>query len=372
MRCILISIVLVFFSLANISPVQAEPPQLSARAAVLMDAHSGEILFGKEPHKRRAPASTTKIMTALLALESGDLERVVRISKHSAWTEIGSDIGLRPGDELTLNELLKAAMIVSANDAAVAIAEAIGGGEQSFAQLMNQKAVALGAYNTNFVNANGYSKANHYSTAYDLALITRAALANPEFLALVGTREAVIHWRNRPVELPVRNTNRLLWLYPGSIGVKTGTTVAAGECLVAAAKRDGWRLIAVVLGSRQRYEDTIRLLDYGFQNFSHLQILPHQEYDTVPVENGREASVPLLTTGGIEFTCPRSEMANLETKIIPSRSFQAPINLGERLAELVVMYHGQVVGRTDLVAGRAVERRSWLDRLLDWVRPRQG
>lgn len=365
---IIASLMIIFITLLWVRPVQAEPPQVHSRAVVLMDGASGEILYGLEPHKRRAPASTTKIMTALLALERGDLGKTVQVSKHSGWTDIGSGVGLSPGDELTRYELLKAALIVSANDAAVAIAEDIGGSEPAFAQEMNRKAAALGAYDTNFVNANGYSKPDHYSTAYDLAVITRAAMTNPEFAALVRTQEAVIHWENKDKQVTIQNTNRLLWSYPGIIGVKTGTTSAAGECLVAAAERDGWRLIAVVLGSSQRFNDSTRLLDYGFNNFHHLLISARQLYQAVPVAGGKTESVTLVAANKVEYTCPRTEMGNLVTRVEPVRPYTAPIKEGERLAELVVTYQGQEVGRTDLVAGAAVEKLPWWGRILKWFR----
>lgn len=254
---------LAFFSLA---PVYAGEPQVAAKAAIVIDAAGGQILYAKSAHTPMPPASTTKIMTALLAVEEGDLEAQVVISPRAAAVGEAS-IYLQAGETLTLEELIKGALIPSGNDAAWAIAEEMAGSVELFAVLMNRKAFALGAFNTNFVNPNGLPAVNHYTSAYDLALMARKAMDNPKFREVVATRQDWISYNNGEARRYLKNTNRLLWSYPGADGVKTGTTREAGSCLVASASQNGRRLIAVVLNSTNRYGDAARLLDYGFTLF---------------------------------------------------------------------------------------------------------
>jgi D-alanyl-D-alanine carboxypeptidase (penicillin-binding protein 5/6) len=240
-----------------------KPPALNAMAAVLIEESSGRVLYSKNATKKRSIASTTKIMTALVALENGELENVVTVSKRAASIG-GSTIGLRTGDKYTLKEMLHALLMISANDAAIAIAEHVGGTVENFAAMMNKRAVSLGAVNSNFVTPHGLDRENQYSTAYDVALITREALKNPVFAKIVSTTSSSIPGHN------LYNTNELLGSYRGVDGVKTGYTGKAGRCLVTTAKRDGMRLISVVLGSptrNARAEASRKLLDYGFENF---------------------------------------------------------------------------------------------------------
>ncbi|MDN5363786.1 MAG: hypothetical protein PWQ91_847 [Eubacteriales bacterium] len=248
-------------------PVRGEgEPQITAEAAVLMDADTGRILYARNPHRPLHPASTTKIMTVLLALELAHPEEVVTVSPEAGGDYEGQAIGLRAGDRLLLWDLLQAAMVYSANDSTVAIGEHIAGSEAEFARLMTAKALSLGATNTNFVNSNGYTDPTHLTTAADLALITRYAVnSNSLFCRLAATKEAKIRWLNRNKTVTLANTNRLLHRYSWIKGVKTGSTPMAGNCLVAYACRHGRRLITVVLNSGDRYADTMALLEYGWK-----------------------------------------------------------------------------------------------------------
>lgn len=243
---------------------EVAPPNIRATTAVLMEANSGRVLFDKKMHVKRAPASLTKMMTSILAVELGKPGEVVSVSPLGAGNKIGQDIGLKRQDQLTLADLTKAALVVSANDAAVVLAEHLGGSEDYFVRLMNMKAKSIGAFNTNFINTNGYTAPNHYSTAYDLALIARYGLNNPVFARIVSLDEAEIKWLNRDKELTLINTNRLLRQYDWITGIKTGTTNAAGQCLVASGEKNGQTLIAVVLNSSNRYGEALSLLEYGF------------------------------------------------------------------------------------------------------------
>ena len=239
-------------------------PTITAAAAVAIDAETGVILYQKDAFKLKAPASTTKILTAILAIESGRLDELVTVSKRAA--AVGeSSIHLRTNDQLTLRELVHGALIKSGNDACVAIAEHLSPTEEEFVGMMNFKARLIGAYNTTFYNTNGLPHRYHLTTAYDLALIARYALQNPVFSKIVVTKEYTLHWTNPRRSAYIRNTNKLLWTLPGATGVKTGTTNQAGNCLVASAMNNGHHIIAVVLNSRNRYGDAQKLLEYGMK-----------------------------------------------------------------------------------------------------------
>jgi D-alanyl-D-alanine carboxypeptidase (penicillin-binding protein 5/6) len=242
----------------------ATPPQVDAEAAVVMVAGDKRVLFGKQPERIMYPASTTKIMTLITALEKGNPDSTVVVSSQAASCE-GSSLELKAGDRLSFWESLYGLMLVSGNDAAEAIAENVAGSVPAFVQMMNEKADKIGATRTHFSNPHGLpDPINHFTTAYDLALITAYGMQNPAFSGIVSTRATTVHFLNRDSML-ISNTNKLLSLYADANGVKTGYTEAAGECLVAAAKRNNIQLIAVVLNSEKRWEDAAKMLDYGFQ-----------------------------------------------------------------------------------------------------------
>lgn len=245
-----------------------DPEALSAASALLMDAETGAILFARRHMEQRSPASTTKIMTALVILEEGRLDEKVVISERAAAVG-GTGLGLRRGQRIMLRDLLWAILLKSANDAALAAAEHVGGSEEQFVVRMNAKAAALGMQGTHFANPHGLDDADHYSTAYDLAILTRQALRNPTFARMVQTREAsltVLTGRNGKVAKRkiVRTHNQLLGQFSGADGVKTGYTSLAGRCLVASATRGDHQLIAVLLNDSRRWVEAAALLEYGF------------------------------------------------------------------------------------------------------------
>ena len=247
---------------------QAEELKISASAAVLMDAATGQIYYEKNAIKRSHPASLTKIMTAILVIETKIGGEEVRVTNEAARVYIGSTLNLNPGDRVTVNELIKGALWASANDSTVALAVHTAGTHDGFIEMMNSKAFLLGLSGTHYINTNGYSKPGHYTTALDLALLARYCLKNPEFAGLVSTKQGEIklinkHGKEKVIQL--NNTNRFLNMYPGANGVKTGTTSQAGNCLLSSATRGGRRLIGVVLKSHNRYADSEKLMDYGFK-----------------------------------------------------------------------------------------------------------
>jgi D-alanyl-D-alanine carboxypeptidase (penicillin-binding protein 5/6) len=230
-----------------------------------MDAETGVVLYSKNHDTSRPPASTTKIMSAILAIECGNLDKIVIVSDNAAATGEAS-LHLQLGEHITLKNLVYGALLKSGNDACVAIAEAIAPSEEEFISMMNLKALTLGAYNTRFYNTNGLPQSGHTTTAYDLALIARYALKNELFSDIVNTKEYTLKWENSTRSMYLKNTNKLLWIYANATGVKTGTTNKAGKCLVASARKEETEIIAVLLNSPDRFGEAKRLLEYGFNN----------------------------------------------------------------------------------------------------------
>jgi len=356
---------IIFF---NSQAALAKEPNITADAAVLMDAGTGQIYFEKNAHKKRSPASLTKIMTGLLAIEMGNPRDVVTVGRRAAGVYIGSTIGLRYKDRLTLDDLTKAALICSANDSTVAIAEHVAGDHDRFVDLMNTKAFVLGAFNTNYVNTNGYTAPNHYSTAYDLAVITRYALQNPRFAELVCTKETTIKWLNRDREEIIHNTNKMLttdyYHYEGINGVKTGSTIRAGNCLVASATRDGRRLIAVVLHCRNRYVDAAALLDYGFNEcLPRVLVKKGEKVGTVSVLNGVFREVPAVAGEELEVAIFAEELSHIERHVYLRGDLLAPVEKGVTVGRMTLILKGRILGEVELVAGDAVPRDNLFNRL---------
>lgn len=351
------------FCLLGASPVRAVDgePQITAPAAVLMEASTGQVLYQRGAREERPPASTTKIMTAILALELGRLDTPIKVSENAATTP-GASIYLQKGEVLTLGDLVKGALLESGNDATVAIAEGLAGSEAGFAFLMNRKAWLLGARMTHFNNPNGLPDPGHYTSAYDLALITRYALGNPVFRRLVATIEDQI-----PGPEGVRhlyNTNRLLESYPGADGVKTGTTAAAGQCLVASATREGRQLIAVVLGSADRYGDTRSLLDYGFENFFCERVKAGEHLGQVYILNGETTSISVAPAMDAGFTVPLTRAGQLEKRVFLPRVVRAPVKKGQELGRVQILFEGREVAAAPLVATGDVRAIPWWSRLI--------
>lgn len=329
-------------------------PPVSASAAILMEASTGTVLFAKNEHQRRAPASTTKIITALLAIESGALSDRVPISRRAAFTE-GSSAHLVAGEEYTLEELLYALMLPSGNDAAVAIAEHLDGSVEAFARRMNRRARELGAYGSRFVNPHGLDDPNHYSTAYDLALFARTALQFPLFARIVGTRAYSALSRQRTWH----NTNRLLWSFDGAVGVKTGTTGRAGNCLVAAAARDGTTLVAVVLDSADRWADSARLLEYGFSAFARVELARRDdEVARLAVPGGSPAELRVVAAERLATVVSVRQVKDVRGRVELVR-LSPPIRAGAPVGRLVAYVGDREVGSVPVIAAHAIARRPW-------------
>ena len=345
-----------------LSPLPAfANPVIKADAAILMDAKTGQVLWEKKMHHRLAPASTTKILTAIIAIERGDLNADVTVSPQAAATR-GSSMYLYPGQTLALRELLEGLMLRSGNDAAVAIAEHIAGSVGEFARLMNEKAVAIGARDSHFVNPHGLSAVNHYSSAHDLAVLAQYALKNPIFAAVVRTKETSIDWHDRKgkeQEKLIRNTNKLLWMFADADGIKTGTTNQAGPCLVASATRDGQKLISVVLHDHERWSDSMRLLQYGFQHFSFIEYgAEGQILGSLPVSDGMQAEVSIKLATPAAVTVKTADAAATTVEVSLPKTIKAPVFQGQKIGEVIFYTHDKAIKIVDIVADREVEEKT--------------
>ncbi|HEY8393676.1 MAG TPA: D-alanyl-D-alanine carboxypeptidase family protein [Thermaerobacter sp.] len=340
------------------------PPAISSAAAILMDAASGQVLYEHNARERRPPASTTKILTAIVALEYGNLDDVVTVSEYAAGTE-GSAMEIKAGERYTLRELLWGLMLESGNDAAVAIAEHISGSEEAFARLMNETARRLGLRDTHFTNPHGLHHPDHYTTAYDLAVLTRYALVNDYFARLVCQPEKVLCRGAGDWVRILASTNRLLWYHEWVDGVKTGTTDPAGPCLVSSGTRDGGRLIAVVLDSEDRWEDSRRLLEWGFDSFRAVRRGGAGDAaGRVRVTGGARRWVSAVLAQDLAAMVPRRLEGRVRVRVDLPRRVPAPVAAGQSLGWAVLLLDDRELARAELRAGEAVARAPWWRRVL--------
>ena len=337
-------------------------PSLSAQGAVLMEADNGATVLEKNAHTRLPMASTTKIMTALVALEMASPDAVIQIDSMAIGTE-GSSIYLCEGEALTLEQLLYALMLESANDAAVAIAIGVAGSLESFVDMMNAKAISLGLRDTHFANPHGLDAEAHYTTAYELAVLARAALQNPLFKTIVSTRKTTIpHSGTDGVRLLV-NHNKMLRLYDGCIGVKTGYTQKSGRCLVSAAERDGVTMIAVTIDSPDDWNDHTKLLDYGFSLYHSVELCPADFELCVPVVGSKDTYVLLSVAQETSVTLPR-DVGVIDQTVECPRYLFAPIKDGDICGRMLFFADTnsdgmkEVVGEIPLTAQYSVQKHS--------------
>lgn len=340
------------------NPAAAKEAAINAEAAIVVDLDSGQELYGKNADRRMAPASTTKVLTALIALERGNLSDEVTISDNAPRVA-GTRVYLVAGEKQTLENLLYAMMLNSGNDAAIAVAEHIAGSVEAFAVLMNEKAMELGANNSNFVNPHGLSDPNHYTTAADLAKISVAAMKNPTFREIVATRTRP--WRGAEWETNLVNHNKLLGSYEGAIGVKNGYTSEAGQCLVAAAARgeEGYLAVALNSSSRELYADVTALLDYAFDNFqADYLVQAGQVIARVATPGGKEAK--LVAAGNYRYL--KQADSQWPVTSLKVGRLVGPVAPGDKVGEIVFSVENREIGKVDLLVEEAIPRvTSWAD-----------
>ncbi|MBE6643556.1 MAG: D-alanyl-D-alanine carboxypeptidase [Ruminococcaceae bacterium] len=354
MKKLIIAVILTVLTVFS-ACFEASAVSTSAHSAVLIDGNRGNIVYEKNAHERMGMASTTKIMTAIVAIENCPLERSVSVADAAIGVE-GSSIYLKKGESLTMEQLLYALLLQSANDAATAIAIEVGGSVDGFAELMNEKADELGLTDTHFTNPHGLSDEQHYTTSYDLALITKYALQNPIFRKIVSTYKTTIPSLDGTRVLV--NHNKLLKLYDGTVGVKTGFTKKTGRCLVSAAEKEGTLLVGVTLNAPDDWNDHIRMLDHGFDTIKTYHLAePSSISFRVPVVGGVASYVDVSNVGGLTYTCQKQN-ANIDEQLILDRFLFAPIEQGDIIGQIIYYNNGEEIGRLDLIAQNSVMQKT--------------
>ena len=351
--------------LAAAPPVRAAGPDIAAPSAILMDAATGTVLYEKNASERLRPASVTKVMTLLLVMEALDTGRIgwddTVIASEAACAKGGSQVYLEPGEEMSMDEMLKSVVVSSANDCATALAEHVAGSESAFVGMMNQRAQELGLLDTNFVNCTGLDDApeaaEHLTTAHDIAVISRELLKHDRI------RDYTTIWMDsvRDGASELTNTNKLVRYYEGCTGLKTGYTSTAMYCLSASAERDGTEYIAVIMHAESiesRNKDASALLDYGFANFRLCPLTSGEELPDVAVELGTEASVTPVYDGGGAVLLRTKDAQGLSWSLDLPESVAAPVRAGERLGTLTLSNSSGPVAEVPILAGGTSERLS--------------
>lgn len=352
--------------------------EIQARSAVLMDADSGKVLFAQSAEEELPPASVTKVMTMLLILEGVEQGRIslddaVTVSENAASMG-GSQMYLEPGEKHTVEELLMGVAMVSANDACVCLAEHLCGSIEIFVEKMNSRARELGMKNSNFVNTNGLPAENHYSSAYDIAVMTSELLNHESSHEWLTKKQAIVKigLPGKEKDFELINTNKLLYQYEGALGVKTGFTQDAMFCLSGAAERDGMRLVAVVLGaetSAVRFAETKKLLDYGFANYdSYVVAEKGQCQRKYKVAKATPEKVTAVPAKDCAVLIKKGEENSIKTKVEMKGNLKPPIKKGKQVGELVVYQKGIEIDRFPLIADKALRKANLWERVTRWFK----
>ncbi|CCJ34405.1 D-alanyl-D-alanine carboxypeptidase family protein [Caloramator australicus] len=337
---------------------------LNCVAATILDQESGRILYSKNGNKILPMASTTKIMTAIVAIERGNIKDVVTVSTKAASVP-GSSAGLRAGDKVTLEELLYGLMLKSGNDAAVAIAEHIAGNVQNFVKLMNDKALEIGALNTSFITPHGLDAEDHFTTANDLAKITAYAMKNDLFAKIVATKE-ISSGITGPFKYSYNNINKFLFRVDNSDGVKTGYTGNAGKCLVASVRHKFGRYICVVLNSADRWKDAEKLVQYASKNYIFIKAFDRNEIiKNIPLYGGTEKNIFAQTKSDLYLPILPEEKNKIKVELFSPSVLFAPIAKDEIVGNVVVKIDDSIISKSPLISDRDVRRKNFIDMIKD-------
>ncbi len=345
--------------IASADKKEEDDLKVTAESAILIEAYTGRVLYEKNAFEKMPMASTTKIMTAILAIENCGLEDIVEVGPNASGVE-GSSIWLSAGEKIQLGDMLFGLMLASGNDAAVAIAEHVAGSVDKFVEMMNAKAKEVGAYNTHFSNPNGLPKDDHYTTAYDLAIISAYAMKNDFFRELVKTQYKTIPWEGHEWDRVVKNKNKILWQYEGGNGIKTGFTKSAGRCLSAAAQRDGLQLISVVLGAPDMFGDCMKLMDMGFENYSSKLIVKKGEYiGDVAVKQGVIDGFPVYTQEDVYYPLTEEELGLIEKRVYLENELDAPVAKGQNVGYIDIWLGSNQIRSVTLTAPESIGENSY-------------
>ncbi|WP_434641156.1 D-alanyl-D-alanine carboxypeptidase [Thermoanaerobacterium thermosaccharolyticum] len=366
----IISFILIFtliYTIITEDIAYADNFDLKSKSAILMDASTGKVLYEKNSHEELPPASVTKVMTMLLvmeALDSGKIKTTDKVvtSEH-AFDMGGTQIYLEVGEEMTVDDLLKSVAMNSANDASVALAEYISGSEEKFVEEMNKRAKELGAKNTNFKNASGLPEKDHYTSVYDIALISRELVKHKGiFKYLTDKIDSV-----RNGKFSLANTNKLLWRYQGADGIKTGSTSEALYCLSATAKRGDTRFIAVIFGapdSNTRFKEASKLLDYEFANFETKKVVEAGKiYGTVKVLKGEQDYINAVANTDEYILLKKGEAKNIKQEIIINKYVEAPIKVGAKIGTIKIYDGNNLIKTVSLTSNQNVKKSNIFDNL---------
>lgn len=369
---------LLLFS-AFVFPVSAlEEVSVSAEGAALIIADSGELIFGKNESKQLSMASTTKIMTSLILLEQNTPYKEITVTSPMVSVE-GTSMGLLPGDKVTYEALMYGMLLESGNDAANTAAYAVAGSPDKFAVLMNEKAKLIGMENTNFVTPSGLDAAEHYSTAYDMALLGAYAVENPEFAKICSTNSISLEYGNPPYSRRLSNHNKLLTMYDGAFGIKTGFTKKSGRCLVSAAEKNGITLIAVTLNAPDDWNDHVKMFDYGFSVTEKRELKADTSKISVPVIGGDKQFLSVSPCGECYFPVLSGENFSYESEILLSPFVYAPVKAGDAAGEIRYYRDGKVIASQALVFSEeskcttqetagAAEKKSLFQRIVEFIK----
>ena len=351
---------LIVLSVILLNILSIESFALSAKSAVLIDAGSGRVLYEHNSYERLPMASTTKIMTGLIACESEKLNETVKVSPFASGTE-GSSLWLKVGERQTLENLTYGLMLKSGNDAAVAIAEHLGGSVDAFALLMNEKAKKIGAISTHFENPHGLDAEGHFTTAYDLAIIAREAMKTDKFREIVSTKNYKIPMQGEKWDRALKNHNKLLWRYDGCNGVKTGFTKKCGRCLVSSASRGNEEFICVTLNASDDWNDHTYLLDYGFNNFENVNVFEKGEIaESVTYDKKYKRKVNLICGEGFNIAVGKND--NITTRI-EKKKIKYPAKKGTLAGYGYIYCNGEEVGKIPLITEKEIKKISLFDKI---------